>query len=347
MKRHVAILAAGAVALASGLLITVNTADDANAAVRSFSTSRSFTTHRTFSNKTLSNKTLSNKTKFTTSKTKFTTSKKFSTSKTKFSNTKFNINKFGNLPKGLTAPKGISLGPNALKGPKGISLGPKAANLAGPKLLPKGQNFTLINKKNFTIFRGPRGIWWNGRLRTLVALGVLGGIYVGGTYFLADGYVPIGYPVCRGLTEEGCSLVWRDVPTEDGDVIAQCVQFCPRAPTAVSTEAPPAVAAPTLADTRTAAAAVPAGAMAKGCDMSIHADPNFGGINSQVTDDQPQLSVSGWNQAISSITVKSGIWDFYADENYGGQMIRLAPGQYPTLAQGWDKTINSLMCAQP
>ena len=255
------------------------------------------------------------------------------------------INRMGgpNRPTGLT-----SAGPNnrinRMSGPNrptGITAtGPRRPpgtyiNVVGPRA--GGPNVARINNQNITIFRGRRDIFWRGRIRTLVALAVLGGITIGGTYFIADGYVPLAAPICRGITAEGCSLVWRDVATEDGDVIAQCVQFCPRR---VAT----AVDAPVVA--QPVAAPVPA-AMAQGCEISIHAEPNFGGVNSDVTADQPQLGQYGWDKAISSINIKSGTWDFYSDDNYGGQMIRLGPGQYPTLAQGWDKTINSLMCAQP
>jgi len=360
MKHPVAILAAGALALTAGLLVTVKTADDANAATRFSTTSRvntmKFAPRQNFKVQKFSTQKSFTKRKLIAPKKFIVTKHKFVPGKTKFKNvnlSKFPKSKFIPLPKGIKGPIGISsLGPKGFKGPIGLKKGPKLINVVGPvKLLPKGPKITLINNKNFTIWRGPRNIWWNGRLRSLVALSVLGGLTIGGTYYLADGYVPIAGPICHGITEEGCSLVWREVPTEDGDVIWQCVQFCPPPPGGTVTVAPPG-ATPTAttvaaADTRTAAAPVAATAMAQGCDLSIHAEPNFVGVNSEVTADQPLLSTYGWDKAIASINIKSGTWDFYSEENYGGEMIRLAPGQYPTLAQGWDKTINSLMCAQP
>jgi len=30
-----------------------------------------------------------------------------------------------------------------------------------------------------------------------------------------------------GLTEDGCQLVWQDVETVEGDIIPQCVAYCP------------------------------------------------------------------------------------------------------------------------
>jgi len=362
MKKFALATAGGAAVLIVGLTTMVQMPDVADA--RTVNVTRSNVARSnvarpnvTRSNVTRSNVTRSNVTRSNVTRSNVTRSNVTRSNVTRSNVTRSNLNRPNSITRtnvGKTSTSknlgnitknnpGIQFGPKGLKGPKGptgiSAVGPKGPK--GPYInvvgAPKGPNVTLINNRNINIFRGPRSIWWNGRLRTLVALGVLGGIYVGGTYLIADGYVPVAYPACRGITVEGCSLTWRDVPTDDGGVIAQCVQFCPRrVASAVDT---PVLAAP-------AAAPVPA-AMAQGCEISIHAEPNFGGVNSDVTADQPQLNQYGWDKAISSINVKSGTWDFYSDDNYGGQMIRLGPGQYPTLAQGWDKTINSLMCAQP
>jgi hypothetical protein len=32
---------------------------------------------------------------------------------------------------------------------------------------------------------------------------------------------------CQGLTEDGCELMWQDVETIEGDVVPQCVAYCP------------------------------------------------------------------------------------------------------------------------
>ena len=59
------------------------------------------------------------------------------------------------------------------------------------------------------------------------------------------------------------------------------------------------------------------------------------------------LSESGWQDAISSIQVQSGTWDFFTDDDFGGNTMRLATGTYPMLTPDWDKKINSFMCVQP
>lgn len=122
-------------------------------------------------------------------------------------------------------------------------------------------------------------------------------------------------------------------------MIAQCVQFCPRpiATTAVDVHV----------TAQPATGPVVRSAMAQGCAISIYADPDFGGINSEVTSDQPQLSQFGWGRSISSIDVRSGTWDLYTEVQFGGLTIRLTPGRYPVLDPVWDKQINSLMCVQP
>ena len=377
MRRHLAIVATGALMLSVGVAASIDTVGNAIAAMRPGSTARPATGPRP--NATRSHFTTHRK---VTSSRKLTTTKRLTSRKLTSKRLTTRTRLTGKpLPRRALPlhrpPVALSKGPNLLRRPPTHSV-----------VVAKPLVVTLINKRNFTIFRGPRGIWWNGRVQNLVALTALGSLTIGTTYYLADGYVPIALPLCRGITQEGCALVWRDVPTDDGDMIAQCVQFCPRSPSGsvavvpkptTTTPAPgptstpdsktspptadtpaapapsatpsapgsPPAATPANDDTRTAAAPITPTSMAQGCDMSIHAEPNFTGNNSEVTSDYPLLSSYGWDKAISSVKVKTGIWDFYTEENYGGIMIRLAPGQYPTLAQGWDKAINSLMCSQP
>ena len=40
-------------------------------------------------------------------------------------------------------------------------------------------------------------------------------------------YISAPEPYCEGLTEDGCQLIWQDVQTIEGDVISQCVAYCP------------------------------------------------------------------------------------------------------------------------
>ncbi len=206
----------------------------------------------------------------------------------------------------------------------------------------------VINRRPTRIFREPRRVWWGGGFRTLVAISALAGLAIAGTYYEPDGYVAVAQPVCGGVTAEGCSLRWQDVPTEDGGVVAQCVQFCPRRvaapveppPITVMPEAPPVMAVPAAPEPGTAVTSL-------GCALEIHSEPGLTGISAQITEDQPDLAEYGWDKAISSMEIRSGTWDFYSEDNFGGQVIRLPPGRYDVLAEGWDKQIVSMMCVQP
>jgi hypothetical protein len=237
-----------------------------------------------------------------------------------------------------TGPGKITTGPGKV-GPGKVATGPGPTAGPGPGAIGPGR-ITVINNVNVTIFRGTRTIFWAGRLRTLLAAELLAGVYLSGTYYEPDGYVALAEPVCRGATAEGCALSWRNVPTQDGDSMAQCVQFCQRTPAGRTRLATAAAADP-------AAAATPPGpaAMAQGCEVMIYSDPSFAGTSADVTSDQPQLGADGWDKEIASLEVKAGTWDFYAEDNYGGQTIRLPPGRYGTL-EAWSKQISSFMCAQ-
>jgi hypothetical protein len=114
---------------------------------------------------------------------------------------------------------------------------------------------------------------------------------------------------------------------------AQCVQYCPHTGPAPANfvEAPPQPPAP------------PANAS---CDLTLFAEPNFGGGSAPTDQSQADVAASGWQNAISSIQIQSGIWDFFAEANFSGESMRLQAGEYATLPQGWDKKIASFQCVQ-
>jgi hypothetical protein len=84
-----------------------------------------------------------------------------------------------------------------------------------------------IGGRNVTIIRGPRFVTWRGVRRSLVPIAVLSALTVGGVAYAAYGYVPVAQNLCDGYTEDGCQFMWTDVPTEEGDIIPQCVTYCP------------------------------------------------------------------------------------------------------------------------
>jgi hypothetical protein len=84
-----------------------------------------------------------------------------------------------------------------------------------------------IGGRRVTIVRGPRYVTWRGHRRSLVPIAVLTGLTIGAVAYSAYGYLPVEQNYCDGFTEDGCQLQWTDVPTEEGDVVPQCVTYCP------------------------------------------------------------------------------------------------------------------------
>jgi hypothetical protein len=215
-------------------------------------------------------------------------------------------------------------------------------------------DFARIHDRHIHVFRERRHIWIGGIMRTIVPIAALTGLYLGADYFEPDGYVAVARPACGGLTEDGCSLRWQEVPLEGGGVDMQCVQFCrrvgvvavpPPVPTAVLNVPPPVAAAPV------AVAAVPAAGVAAApatgsCELTIFSQASFGGMSAPTSEDQPRLGDVGWKNEVASVQVKSGTWDFYAEDDFAGEAMRLPPGTYADLGQ-WTRKVSSFMCSQP
>jgi hypothetical protein len=66
------------------------------------------------------------------------------------------------------------------------------------------------------------GGWW-----TFGALSALGAIIIGSDQYYPYAYISAPENYCEGLTEDGCELMWQDVETTEGDVVPQCVAYCP------------------------------------------------------------------------------------------------------------------------
>ena len=190
-----------------------------------------------------------------------------------------------------------------------------------------------MHNKFWPVLKGPKFIWFAGHRRFFIPVGVLGVVLIGGSYWYPDGYVSIAGPLCTGFTPDGCQLEWREVNFEDGGSAPQCVQYCPQA-------GPPPAQVVTLPP--------PPALLANGsCQLTIYADPDFGGLSAPTSDNQPLLSETGWKDEIASIQVQAGTWDFYTAENFGGETIRMNAGSYPMLAPEWNKRIGSFMCVEP
>jgi hypothetical protein len=191
----------------------------------------------------------------------------------------------------------------------------------------------MYRGRHWGYWRGPRHIWIGGILRRLVLYSAIPAVYYGTQAYYPQGYVAMARPYCGGQTEDGCNLVWRDVPTEDGGSVPQCVQFCPQGvspqPVAVSS----AQTAPEPMGNEGA------------CEFKAFSEPDLQGESFTTTDNYPTMQE--WNDQIGSIQVTAGTWEFFSDENYGGESMRLTPGDYRTLGDNWNFQISSFMCSEP
>src|SRR6516165_2712263 len=370
MKKIATMLAAGALALFATLLVMVETADQANAfirigsfggAMRSFSAMRSLGAMRSFSGMRSFGggrgaMMRSNVSAGHISATKHVNvgrmnsvshvnvSKASSVKQANIRNTpssrhvKVGTNTSKNITKTTTGKLADVRKPNIGKQVGTANLGATHVNAGNTNTNAPG-NIGVINGRYVNIFRGPRQIWWAGAWVSLAALAVIPAVYIGGIDYEPYGYVSLAEPVCSGVTPEGYRLTWRDVPTDTGASIPQCVAYYPRG------RAAPTVAVGAVPGQAVGAAQPVAAAMAQGCLVEIYSQVTFTGMSSDVAADQPRLSDYGWDKQISSLDLKSGTWDFYSEPDYGGQVVRLPPGRYENL-EGWDKLISSFMCAQ-
>lgn len=91
----------------------------------------------------------------------------------------------------------------------------------------RGAGRTVIRGQNYSAWRGGYRVRHGSNWRTFVALGALGAIAIGTRHYYPYAYISAPAPYCEGLTEDGCELVWQQVETIEGDVIDQCVAYCP------------------------------------------------------------------------------------------------------------------------
>jgi hypothetical protein len=226
------------------------------------------------------------------------------------------------VPQALVRPGSLKVGPSGAG--SRLTLGPGAGLRAG--------NFVSLNNRVWPMYRGPHRIWWGGGWRTFVPFTALGAVLVGGAYYYPDAYISIARPYCSGVTPDGCQLNWQMVEFEGGGGEWQCVQYCAR----------PGMPPPAQVVTLAAPPPAPAGR----CELTLFAEPGFGGVSAPTGEDQPRLAEVGWKNQIGSVQVQAGTWDFFADDEFAGESMRLAPGPYPQLGPDWTRRIGSFMCVQ-
>jgi hypothetical protein len=84
-----------------------------------------------------------------------------------------------------------------------------------------------IGGRRVVVYRQGWRPYWRGRYWNVVPIVALGAFTVGAIAYAPYAYLPVAEPVCTGYTEDGCVLRWTEVPTEQGDLVPQCVTYCP------------------------------------------------------------------------------------------------------------------------
>jgi hypothetical protein len=90
-----------------------------------------------------------------------------------------------------------------------------------------GVSRASIRDQNYSVWRHGYHAHYHDRWYTCMALSALPTILIGANEFYPFAYIDAPEPYCDGLTEDDCQLVWQNVETDEGDVIPQCVAYCP------------------------------------------------------------------------------------------------------------------------
>ena len=91
----------------------------------------------------------------------------------------------------------------------------------------RGVGRTAISGRNYSVWRSGYRVRRGGNWRTFVALSTLGALTIGAAEYYPYAYIEAPQDYCDGLTEDGCQLVFDEVETMEGDVVGQCVAYCP------------------------------------------------------------------------------------------------------------------------
>jgi hypothetical protein len=91
----------------------------------------------------------------------------------------------------------------------------------------RGAGRATISGHNFSVWRSGYRVRHGSAWRTFIALSALSAIAVGSRNYYPYAYISASEPYCEGLTEDGCRLMWQEVETLEGEVVNQCVAYCP------------------------------------------------------------------------------------------------------------------------
>jgi hypothetical protein len=132
----------------------------------------------------------------------------------------------------VLAPRGVGPKVSGRKAPRKFTpRGPNARVVTTSRLrgLPaRGAGRASIRGRHYSVWRHGHRVRHRGGWYTFIALGMLAPIVIGADeFFYPYAYISAPEPYCEGLTEDGCWLVWENVETLEGDIIPQCVAYCP------------------------------------------------------------------------------------------------------------------------
>jgi hypothetical protein len=91
----------------------------------------------------------------------------------------------------------------------------------------RGAGRTVIRGQNYSAWRSGYRVRHGNSWETFVALSTLGAIAIGSSEYYPYAYISAPQDYCQGLTEDGCELNWQQVRTMEGDIVDQCVAYCP------------------------------------------------------------------------------------------------------------------------
>jgi hypothetical protein len=63
----------------------------------------------------------------------------------------------------------------------------------------------------------------------------------------------------------------------------------------------------------------------------LYENDNFGGRSIDLSQGIDDLQQRGFNDRVSSLVIRQGLWEFCSDADFRGQCITLGPGRYPTM----------------
>lgn len=120
------------------------------------------------------------------------------------------------------------VGPRVAPRVVGPRVGPRVVGpRVGPRIGARIGGPIVLGGRRVGLIRGRRHVFWRGHRRSLVPLAAIAGLTIGAIAYSAYAYVPVEARYCSGFTEDGCELRWTEVPTDEGDLVPQCVAYCP------------------------------------------------------------------------------------------------------------------------